>query len=43
MRRGYERRLAPQHMQGRAIALVGVGQPIAQSLGCRSAHGWGPS
>ena len=30
---GYARRLAPQHLQGRAFALVGVGQPIALSLG----------
>lgn len=30
---GYARRLAPYHMQGRALAIVGVGQPIALSLG----------
>ncbi|MGQ3673991.1 MFS transporter [Xanthobacter sp. TB0139] len=30
---GYARRLAPQHLQGRALAIVGVGQPIALSLG----------
>lgn len=30
---GYARRLAPPHLQGRALAIVGVGQPIALSLG----------
>lgn len=30
---GYARRLAPPHLQGRAMAIVGVGQPIALSLG----------
>ncbi|MBB4000826.1 MFS transporter [Aureimonas pseudogalii] len=30
---GYARRLAPLHLQGRAMAIVGVGQPIALSLG----------
>lgn len=30
---GYARRLAPLHAQGRALAIVGVGQPIALSLG----------
>jgi len=30
---GYARRLAPSHLQGRALAIVGVGQPIALSLG----------
>ena len=30
---GYARRLAPRHLQGRALAIVGVGQPIALSLG----------
>lgn len=30
---GYARRLAPPHLQGRALAVVGVGQPIALSLG----------
>lgn len=30
---GYARRLAPLHLQGRALAIVGVGQPIALSLG----------
>lgn len=30
---GYARRLAPPHLQGRAMAIVGVGQPIAHSLG----------
>ncbi|MFX5100598.1 MFS transporter, partial [Acinetobacter baumannii] len=30
---GYARRLAPQNLQGRAMAIVGVGQPIALSLG----------
>lgn len=29
----YARRLAPQHLQGRALASVGVGQSIALSLG----------
>lgn len=30
---GYARRLAPPHLQGRAMAIVGLGQPIALSLG----------
>ncbi|MDO7836279.1 MFS transporter [Sphingobium sp. HBC34] len=30
---GYARRLAPPHLQGRAMAIVGIGQPIALSLG----------
>ena len=30
---GYARRLALPHLQGRALAIVGVGQPIALSLG----------
>lgn len=30
---GYARRLAQPHLQGRALAIVGVGQPIALSLG----------
>lgn len=30
---GYARRLAPQHLQGRALAFVGVGQPIALTFG----------
>ncbi|OLP58893.1 MFS transporter [Xaviernesmea oryzae] len=30
---GYARRLAPVHLQGRALAIVGVGQPVALSLG----------
>lgn len=30
---GYARRLVPPHLQGRALAIVGVGQPIALSLG----------
>lgn len=30
---GYARRLAPQNLQGRAMAIVGVGQPVALSLG----------
>lgn len=30
---GYARRLAPSRLQGRALAIVGVGQPIALSLG----------
>lgn len=30
---GYARRLAPAHLQGRALAIAGVGQPIALSLG----------
>lgn len=30
---GYARRLAPPHLQGRALAIVGVGQPVALSLG----------
>ncbi|WP_372410910.1 MFS transporter [Streptomyces luteireticuli] len=30
---GYGRRLVPEHLQGRALAVVGVGQPIALTLG----------
>ncbi|KNB54231.1 MFS transporter [Streptomyces caatingaensis] len=30
---GYGRRLVPEHLQGRALAIVGVGQPIALTLG----------
>jgi predicted MFS family arabinose efflux permease len=30
---GYARRMVPYHLQGRALAIVGVGQPIALSLG----------
>lgn len=30
---GYARRLVPTHQQGKAMAIVGVGQPIALSLG----------
>ncbi|MFC9998661.1 MFS transporter [Nocardia sp. NPDC127526] len=30
---GYARRLVPEHIQGRALAVVGVGQPIALTLG----------
>ncbi|GAC66900.1 MFS transporter [Gordonia soli] len=30
---GYARRLVPPHQQGKAMAVVGVGQPIALSLG----------
>ena len=30
---GYARRLAPPHLQGRAMAIAGVGQPVALSLG----------
>lgn len=30
---GYARRLAPAQLQGRAMAIVGVGQPVALSLG----------
>lgn len=30
---GYARRLAPPHLRGRALAIVGVGQPVALSLG----------
>ena len=30
---GYARRMVPQHLQGRAMAVVGVGQPIALCLG----------
>ncbi|MEN8282255.1 MFS transporter [Acinetobacter gerneri] len=30
---GYARRLVPTHLQGRALAIAGVGQPIALSLG----------
>ncbi|MFT3691219.1 MFS transporter [Paenirhodobacter sp.] len=30
---GYARRLAPVHLQGRALAIAGVGQPVALSLG----------
>jgi predicted MFS family arabinose efflux permease len=30
---GYARRMVPEQVQGRALAIVGVGQPIALSLG----------
>lgn len=30
---GYARRLVPQHLQGRALAVAGVGQPIALAIG----------
>ncbi|CRL52046.1 MULTISPECIES: MFS transporter [unclassified Pseudomonas] len=30
---GYARRMVPNHLQGRALAIVGVGQPIALSIG----------
>ena len=30
---GYARRMVPQHLQGRALAVAGVGQPIALSVG----------
>lgn len=30
---GYARRLVPEHLQGRALAVVGVGQPVALTLG----------
>ncbi|MGF1424994.1 MFS transporter [Kitasatospora sp. LaBMicrA B282] len=30
---GYARRLVPEHLQGRALAVVGVGQPIALTFG----------
>ncbi len=30
---GYARRMVPHHLQGRAMAVVGVGQPIALCLG----------
>lgn len=30
---GYARRMVPHHLQGRALAVVGVGQPIALCLG----------
>ncbi|MCM3340955.1 MFS transporter [Paenibacillus sp. MER TA 81-3] len=30
---GYVRRMVPNHLQGRALAIAGVGQPIALSLG----------
>ncbi|MFJ2739913.1 MFS transporter [Streptomyces sp. NPDC087440] len=30
---GYSRRLVPEHLQGRALAIVGVGQPIALTFG----------
>ncbi|NYD91213.1 MFS transporter [Sphingomonas melonis] len=30
---GYARRLAPAHLQGRALAIAGIGQPIALALG----------
>jgi MFS family permease len=30
---GYARRLAPPHLQGRALALAGLGQPIALAIG----------
>lgn len=30
---GYARRMVPSHLQGRALAVVGIGQPIALSIG----------
>ncbi len=30
---GYARRMVPHHLQGRALAIAGVGQPIALSIG----------
>lgn len=30
---GYARRMVPEHLQGRALAVVGVGQPLALCLG----------
>ncbi|WP_433328411.1 MFS transporter [Spirillospora sp. CA-294931] len=30
---GYARRMVPGHLQGRALAVVGVGQPVALTLG----------
>ena len=30
---GYARRMVPSHLQGRALAIAGVGQPIALSIG----------
>jgi predicted MFS family arabinose efflux permease len=30
---GYGRRMVPEHLQGRALAIVGVGQPIALACG----------
>lgn len=30
---GYVRRLVPQHLQGRALAVAGVGQPLALAIG----------
>ena len=30
---GYARRMVPTHLQGRALAVVGVGQPIALAIG----------
>ena len=30
---GYARRMVPQHLMGRALAVAGVGQPIALSIG----------
>lgn len=30
---GYARRMVPAHLQGRALAVVGVGQPIALAIG----------
>ncbi|WP_333767257.1 MFS transporter [Streptomyces sp. IBSBF 2435] len=30
---GYARRLVPEHLQGRALAVVSVGQPVALALG----------
>nr|WP_260685117.1 MFS transporter [Variovorax sp. KBS0712] len=30
---GYARRMVPSHLQGRALAVAGVGQPIALSIG----------
>ncbi|WP_371877848.1 MFS transporter [Pseudomonas chlororaphis] len=30
---GYARRMVPHHLQGRSLAVVGIGQPIALSIG----------
>jgi len=30
---GYARRMVPHHLQGRALAVVGIGQPIALAIG----------
>lgn len=39
---GYARRMAPPRLQGRAVAVASVGQPIALAIGVPMGHGSGP-